>query len=248
MADVQAQGKAVPRKAIAPSFDARVAQRILTLCFHGVGSPKRQLETDEEQFWLESGQFAEILETIRSHERPVDLTFDDSNESDVIEVLPKLMSAGLIAQFFVIAGRVDSAGSLSSQQVQQLHNSGMVIGSHGMWHRPWRQVVSKQVMHEELITSAQHLAEIVGGGPVDRAACPRGSYDRRVLYALRESGYTRVYTVDGGTSRPTAWLRSRHTVVSSDSPSTIRGLLDAPDGSVRKRAVRKVKTSIKRWR
>jgi len=241
------QGKVVPGKVSARSLHARVPPRILTLCFHGVGLPKRQLETDEDQYWLQSDQFAEILKIIRSHERPVDLTFDDSNESDVIEVLPRLMSAGLTAQFFVIAGRVDSAGSLSRQQIRHLHNSGMVIGSHGMWHRPWRQVVSKHEMHEELVTSAHQLADIVGGR-VERAACPRGSYDRRVLSALKEAGYARVYTVDGGTSQPTAWLRTRHTVVSSDCPATIKRLLDAPDGSLGERGLRRMKTTVKRWR
>ena len=48
--------------------------------------------------------------------------------------------------------------------------------------------------------------------PIREAACPFGSYDRRVLNMLRRHGFVRVYTVDGGHAKRGAWLQPRYTV------------------------------------
>jgi hypothetical protein len=50
------------------------------------------------------------------------------------------------------------------------------------------------------------------GVAVDEAACPFGSYDRKVLRALRSAGYKRVFTSDGGSTSSRAWLASRTSV------------------------------------
>jgi peptidoglycan/xylan/chitin deacetylase (PgdA/CDA1 family) len=63
----------------------------------------------------------------------------------------------------------------------------------------------------EDIAELSRLGEIVAG-EITEAACPFGSYDRRVLRALRAAGYRRVFTSDGGPHASGAWLSSRTTV------------------------------------
>ena len=79
--------------------------------------------------------------------------------------------------------------------------------------------------------------------PVREAACPFGSYDRRVLGALRRHGFTRVYTVDRGRARQGAWLQPRYTVRKDDTPADLERL--AYPGPVARLGVR---TLIKRLR
>jgi peptidoglycan/xylan/chitin deacetylase (PgdA/CDA1 family) len=219
---------------------------VINLCFHGIGEPGRPLEPDEDQYWIEPAQFDELLPVIRNDPR-MRITFDDGNESDVSYALPSLMRQALRGAFFVVAGRLDQPGSLSRAQLHELHRAGMSVGSHGLEHRPWRRV-SDQDLEAEIGDAAEIIAATVGQ-PVREVACPFGSYDRRVLTAIRRHSFDRVYTVDGGAAaRPGAWLQSRYTIRKRDVPADIERLRRAPQGSGVEPAVRAVKSLAKRLR
>jgi len=187
---------------------------VLNLCFHGVGQPQRELEPDEERYWIEPDAFEGMLDVIAAAGPAARITFDDGNASDVEVALPALRRRDLSASFFVVAGRCESPGSLSRADVAELARSGMTIGSHGLRHRPWRGLGESE-LEEELVEAPRVLAE-AAGAPVREASCPFGAYDRRVLAALRSRGFARVYTVDEGPADPDAWLQSRYTILSSE--------------------------------
>ena len=219
---------------------------VINLCFHGIGEPGRQLEPDEDLYWIEPGQFDELLAVIGDDPR-IRITFDDGNASDAVYALPSLLRHGLRGAFFVVAARLDQPGSLSRPQVRELVRAGMSVGSHGLDHRPWR-TVSDQDLEAELGEAAQIIGATVGQ-PIREVACPFGSYDRRVLRAIRRHGFDRVYTVDGGAAaRPDAWLQSRYTIRRRDTAAVIERLRRAPQGSGIEPAVRSVKGIIKRLR
>jgi peptidoglycan/xylan/chitin deacetylase (PgdA/CDA1 family) len=219
---------------------------VINLCFHGIGRPGRALEPDEEMYWVEPAQFDELLAAIRADAR-VRITFDDGNASDAGYALPSLLRHGLRGTFFVVAGRLDAAGSLSRGEVRELVRAGMSVGSHGLEHRPWR-TVSDQDLQAELGEAADIIAATTGQ-PVREVACPFGSYDRRVLTAIRRHGFDRVYTVDGrAAAKPNAWLQSRYTIGRRDTAADIERLRRAPQGSAGEAAVRSVKGLIKRLR
>jgi peptidoglycan/xylan/chitin deacetylase (PgdA/CDA1 family) len=214
------------------------AATVTNLCFHGIGTPARELEPDEAQYWVSEEQFEELLEVV-GRESSLRITFDDGNASDAELALPALKRAGLEASFFVIAGRLDRPGSLSREQVGELARAGMKIGNHGMRHRSWRSLDAAGVQ-EELVDARAELAE-AAGGPIEEAAFPFGEYDRKALRAVRQAGFTRIYTVDGGSARPDAWAQSRHTIVDSDTAATLEALARGEGG-------RSVRTALKRWR
>jgi peptidoglycan/xylan/chitin deacetylase (PgdA/CDA1 family) len=218
---------------------------ILNLCFHGIGSPGRPLEPDEGQYWLEVAQFEEFLEVVAGHPS-VRITFDDGNASDAALALPALCRRNLKATFFVLSGRLDQEGSLSAAEVRGLVQSGMTVGSHGMRHVSWRSI-SDQELHEELTVATDAIAD-AAGQPVRQVACPFGSYDRRVLNAIRRHGFSRVYTVDGGPARNDAWLQSRRTVRADDTAADIERRARQPRGRSLPAAVRTAKSFAKRWR
>jgi peptidoglycan/xylan/chitin deacetylase (PgdA/CDA1 family) len=188
-------------------------QRSMILTFHGVGEPGRRLEAGEEQVWLDSDRFVSMLDSVADRS-DVRITFDDGNASDVMHALPALRGRGLTASFFVVAGRLGEPGFLDEGDVRALAAEGMTIGCHGMHHRSWRRLDEAQ-LREELVEARRLLEEIVER-PVTEAACPFGSYDRRVLRALRRCGYRRVYTSDRGTARCDDWLQARNTVRRDD--------------------------------
>jgi peptidoglycan/xylan/chitin deacetylase (PgdA/CDA1 family) len=224
---------------------ATVPGTVVNLCFHGIGIPARPLEPDEELYWVEVAQFEELLDAIAGFPS-MRITFDDGNASDVEQALPALLKRDLEAAFFVVAGRLDQSGSVSGAGLRELVRAGMAVGSHGMRHRPWRSL-DDRVLGEELVVAAEIIAE-ASSHAVREVACPFGSYDRRVLRAVRQAGFERVYTVDGGPARGDAWLQSRCTIRSSDTPAQIRDLALSPRKASLRATLRATKSFLKRWR
>ncbi|WP_152364172.1 polysaccharide deacetylase family protein [Microlunatus speluncae] len=198
---------------------------IINICFHGIGRPARELEPDEDGYWIEPGLFEEVLD--RFGDRPeVRFSFDDGNLSDLDHGLAGLLRRGLTATFFPVAGRLDGPGSLGPDDLRVIGRAGMAIGSHGLDHRPWRSL-DDQELDRELITARNRLAEVVGR-PITQAALPLGRYDRKVLGRLRSLGYRRVFSSDRAPAEKGAWLQPRYSVRDTDTISGLERELFGP--------------------
>jgi peptidoglycan/xylan/chitin deacetylase (PgdA/CDA1 family) len=217
---------------------------VVNLTVHGIGSPSRRLEPDEDATWVSIRQFEQVLEAVA--DRPdVRLTFDDGNASDLDIALPRLVERGLKADFFVLAGLLGQPGRLDSAGVRELQRSGMSIGSHGWSHRDWRRLDEQQA-EEEMIHANEVLGDIVGE-PVDRVAIPFGSYDRHVLRRLRRARVARAYTSDGGPARAGSWLQARTSLRHNLDGEWIARVVD-PAPPLRARARRLAARTVKRVR
>ncbi|MEO6299557.1 MAG: polysaccharide deacetylase family protein, partial [Paracoccaceae bacterium] len=84
-----------------------MVERQIGLIFHGIGAPDRELERGEAPYWVSITQFEDTLDMIRAHPQPgrFRISFDDGNMSDHDIALPRLVAAGLVAEFFVLSGR-----------------------------------------------------------------------------------------------------------------------------------------------
>jgi peptidoglycan/xylan/chitin deacetylase (PgdA/CDA1 family) len=200
------------------------------------------LERGEEKVWNSLASLQSVLD--EAVQRPdVRLSFDDGNRSDHELALPELVTRGLRATFFVVAGRIDEPGFLSRTAVRELVDAGMDVQSHGMRHRTWRGLDAPS-RHEELVVARALIAEMTGG-PVDEVALPFCLYDRGTLRQLRAAGYRHVHTCDGGPADPTAWLQPR-TQISCGEDGRKVAQVTAPKLSAS--IERALKTTIKRWR
>lgn len=202
-------------------------RREFILNFHGIGKPHAGVESGEASVWLSKATFVGILDEVlnlRAAVAPkIRITFDDGNMSDAKIALPELLKRDLTATFFVCSGRVGAPHYLDRSAIGDLLDSGMQIGSHGMHHRDWRTLPA-DTLDEEASTARRHLEDICGS-PVNKAAIPFGSYDRRVLTRLRRENFKTVYTSDTGLARPDAWLQPRNTVSARMNRKDLRGLL-----------------------
>lgn len=219
-------------------------RQVINLCFHGVGKPQRDLEPGEDQYWVSEGTFLSILDEVVG--RPdVRLSFDDGNASDAEFALPALLERRLVADFFPIAARLDTAGSLGREQIRSLASSGMTIGSHGMHHQPWRGLRGRD-LDEEFDTARAILAE-AAGADISRVACPMGSYGRHVLRELKARGYSWVGTSDRLPAHRDSWLQPRFSVRGQDDAESIVAIM-IQVLSPRDRLTSAIRTFVKRWR
>ena len=217
---------------------------MINICIHGIGTPRRALETDEEGYWISQDLYLRIVEEVADRD-DVALSFDDGNVSDIAIGLAPLLETGRTADFFVLAGRFDRPGSLSPTDVRELQRNGMRIGTHGMDHVPWRNLPAER-RQRELIEARAAIAEVTGQ-PVTEAALPLGRYDRSVLAELRKRKYARVFTSDRRRAKMGAWLQPRYSVHAHDTIETVRAeILRPPNAS--DALVSNIKGVVKRLR
>ena len=217
-------------------------RRRLILTLHGVGDSVERVDEAERAYWLSRTQARSVLDLVAPHDDAV-LTFDDGNESDYEIAMHELPERGLRGMFFVVANRIDTSGYLSRRQLREMHELGMMIGSHGMAHVPWRGLSAKGVQEE--IGQAKDQIEQIIGASVGYAACPFGAYDRRSLNALRRAGFQDVYTSDGGEANTNNWLQTRNTIRQPDPAGQLHSMIEIHESMVR-RTIRGMKSTIKR--
>jgi peptidoglycan/xylan/chitin deacetylase (PgdA/CDA1 family) len=182
--------------------------RELILNFHGLGDPPAHVSRAERNVWVPIAWLEAILEAMPR--TGVRVTFDDGNKTDVGHALGALTRHRRVATFFVLAGELDLAHRVDASDVMRLSGAGMTIGSHGMHHVDWRRI-SPAELEWEITDSRRKLTEIADKD-ISEAAIPFGLYNRRVLNALRNGGYRRVYTSDGIPTSTGSWLAARTTV------------------------------------
>jgi peptidoglycan/xylan/chitin deacetylase (PgdA/CDA1 family) len=226
------------------------ADDVVNVLFHGVGTPQRQLEPDEDGYWIDADTFHRVLDHLAEASTDgrlphLRISFDDSNSSDVTIALPALLDRQLTADFFILAGRLRSAGSLGADDVRQLQAHGMTIGNHGMIHRRWRGLDTATARDE--FVAARDLLSGVTGTPVAAAACPFGQYDRHALGELRRLGYTEVYTSDRRYARTGRWLQPRFTVRRGDTATSFANQI-AASRALPTRTRNALATTVKRLR
>jgi peptidoglycan/xylan/chitin deacetylase (PgdA/CDA1 family) len=194
--------------------------------FHGLGTPGRILEDGEAPYWLSTDRFEMIMDRIAGLPDPslVRISFDDGNASDMEIAVPRLLDRGLTADVFALTGRLDQAGSLSSSDLRALVSMGMSVGSHGIHHRNLRRVSPKELTNELRRSKAQ--LEAVLGRTVTDFSIPFGSYNARVLAAIRASGYQVAWSSDRGRMSDQAFLRPRTSVRADTDDAAVARILN----------------------
>lgn len=222
--------------------------REVILNFHGLGEPHPLVPSDEQKFWWKAPSFTRLLGEIAARPTSLDpgvqITFDDGNASDVLVALPELVKRGFRASFFICAGRIGAAHYVDAPMIKDLLSANMIVGSHGMHHRNWRNL-NKVELDIEVGDARKKLQDIVQR-PVDVVAIPFGSYDRRVLNRLTREPWQSIYTSDRGVARVDAKIKPRETMLRSMQDRNLRELvLLAP---VHTRAIRTLSQLYKRVR
>jgi len=217
---------------------------MVILNLHGIGKIPRTVDDGEHSCWIESLFLLEILDYVVTRDDVI-LTVDDGNKSDIEILLPQLLKRNLKCSFFVCSGRIGKNHFLNAKELQEIQQSGMPIGSHGKHHQAWRGLDTMSLT-EEIEESRFALSDVLGT-QIKTAACPFGSYNRKILKLLRDTGFEKVYTSDTGHCKQTDWLTRRNTVKRTMSIIDIRRIVEStPNFSDKIR--RYVKTLIKRHR
>jgi hypothetical protein len=167
--------------------------RRLHLLYHEL----RESES-EYSYIVTTQQFAGHLalscadESVQAGPRP-EFTFDDGHISDFEHALPLLSEQRVKASFFITAGWTGSrTGYMGWSELRALQEAGHSIGAHG-WSHALLPHCSDVELDQELRVARLVLEDRLGSA-IDSMSFPGGRYDKRVLKACHQAGYTRLYT------------------------------------------------------
>lgn len=167
---------------------------------------------------------AQLATDLQAHVKPSPRTFvvtiDDGWDDGYTYALPILASHGFVATYFVIAGRIDMPGFLSSPHLKALIAAGDEIGDHTMDHADLaRQTAGK--LKYEIDAAAARIAQVTGHWP-ESLAYPSGAVDTAAAAAVAACGEMRTAVIEGppratGSAAPSA----------SSAPAAVSAVLPA---------------------
>lgn len=187
-----------------------LAVRVPILVYHNVRpAPPRMMSAADMQYEVTPAQFSAQLEYLAAEgyasvgfsdllaaqrgeitlpEKPIIITLDDGRDAQFEYALPLLRQHGFTATFFVFSNAVGRPGYLTWEQLKELRDSAMIIGSHTRYHPYLTKLEDDEELRAELEVSKRSLEDGIGA-PVEFLAYPFGLYDERVVAASAAAGY-----------------------------------------------------------
>ena len=137
---------------------------------------------------------------VAAHVRPPPKTFvitiDDGHSDGYTEALPILLRHGMLATYFVVAGRFGSGSNLDAEQVHGLAAAGMEIGDHTMYHVDLN-ALTPYALNAEIRRPLPIIAGITGAVPTV-FAYPFGDSSATVRQAVTDAGLVLAVTTRFG--------------------------------------------------
>ena len=187
--------------------------RVMVYMYHSVSAEPfnpddEALSVLPEQFEKQLAYFVSRgIETVFASELPeldettgprrVVLTFDDGYEDNYTEAFPLLKKYGCKATIFMIASCIDTPGYLTSAQLREMTDSGLVsIQSHTVSHVPmaWGDKTYEDVVYE--LRESRRIIEEAAGAPVTVLSIPNGSFDETIIDIAKDY-YSVAFTGTG---------------------------------------------------
>ena len=145
-------------------------------------------------------QFIAALEQDQpARQRTVVITFDDGYAETYELAAPILRRYGFCGIVFVTPSEVGQQGFLTWDQVRELSQDSIAVGSHTMHHTYLPLVSREQVQHE--LTESKHALDQRLGQPVEWLSYPIGGFNIEIQSLAKAAGYRAACTTNRGYSK-----------------------------------------------
>jgi peptidoglycan/xylan/chitin deacetylase (PgdA/CDA1 family) len=200
------EGESKEESALPPSHNPI---RVPILIYHGVRDTTPDEPADVRQFNIAPHALAQQLAylaengytTIHMHdlaehltkgvplpEKPVILTFDDGWRSQYLHGFPLLQEYGMTATFYLFPNAMEHTNFMSWDEVRELVDAGMEIGSHSRSHQYMHRQDPQEYVRE--IAGSKAWLEEELDTPVRTFAYPFGIYTDEIISLTETLGYT----------------------------------------------------------
>lgn len=131
-----------------------------------------------------------------SGNRSVALTFDDGIANFYTQALPILKCLQFPATVFVVTDWVGRRGYLTIEQMKELLDNRIMIGSHGCTHRYLPALPIKEIEAE--VHRSKEALEQKLGHPIPFFCYPYGGFSKEIVEIVRKAGYLAALTTNRG--------------------------------------------------
>jgi len=166
-------------------------------------------DNDHYKMNLKPDLFAKQIEFLRSvKKRGLLLTFDDGFENFFYNAFPLILKYNIKSIVFVttdfinkrltfdhLTGAKGKLSPLSWNQLREIANKGIDIGSHTLTH-PDLSKLNNEIIHREIFESKKIIEDNIGK-EVKYFAYPYGAkntFNERIKQIVKNSGYEKAYT------------------------------------------------------
>ncbi|MCX6816846.1 MAG: polysaccharide deacetylase family protein [Candidatus Beckwithbacteria bacterium] len=161
---------------------------------------EKQIQTllDNSYSFIFIDELADYLDgKVKLAPKPIILTFDDGYEDFYTVVLPILTKHNVKATVYIVPGFLDKLNAMTSKQIQEVANSGLVeIASHTVHHINLKYESAK-IAEAEIIDSKNKLEQLIAKR-VNNFAYPYGGFNEETIKLLKEAGYRTAVTDTNG--------------------------------------------------
>jgi len=124
-------------------------------------------------------------------EKPIMLTFDDTDLPQYTIAKPEMEKYGFRGVFFIMTVSLDRPKYMSKAQVKDLSDAGHCIGSHTWDHHNVKQYKGNDWVTQ--IEKPTKTLEAITGKPVRYFAYPFGLWSHEVIAPIRERGFIAAF-------------------------------------------------------
>jgi len=125
--------------------------------------------------------------------KAVAITFDDGRYGQYKWAYPLLRQYGMVATFFITTGWVGKNTFLTWEEIKEMSENGMAIGSHSISHAHEPAQNDVDLKHE--LADSKKIIEEKIGKKIDYFAYPGGGVNERVIGFVKEVGYKAALSV-----------------------------------------------------
>lgn len=120
--------------------------------------------------------------------KPIVLTFDDGYADAYTNAFPVLKKYQMIGTFYIIRDYVGRPEYMNQDQINELADAGMEIGSHTLSH-PSLEKLSEADQKTQIVDSKESAASF---------CYPAGKYNDQTVSLVKDAGYTTAVTTNIG--------------------------------------------------
>lgn len=148
---------------------------------------------------LSLSQMADRFRNRESVDKCVVMTFDDGYVDNHTNAFPLLQKYNAKATFFIVQSKIGLPNYMGYQEIGQLINAGMEIGSHTINHQVLTDIEPK-FLTWEIATSKFFIKKDFNGYYVAGLSYPCGKYNDEIVEMADRYGYQYAVTGEDGTT------------------------------------------------
>ena len=186
---------------------------IPVLMYHEIGDPEgpwTNLYVSEENlikqldYLLEAGYKTVTMTDLEKNrvgkkilaEKSIVLSFDDGYASMYNFVFPALKERDMLGVFYLYPDKFGGWNSLSPEQIKEMAQAGMEIGSHSKSHADMTKISRENLFYE--LEESKKILEEISGKSIRSFCYPSGRYNDQVIEQIKNAGYGSAVTTNYG--------------------------------------------------